>query len=334
MRDVLIPSIGRRIPVLGYGCGALTGTSRKIADRLLQTAFDSGIRHFDVARYYGYGEAEGILGAFLKSRRAEVTITTKFGIQPPRRSSALGFAVRAGRRVLRLFPSARKVVQARIQGLVKGGAFSAEDARSSLETSLRELGTDHIEFYLLHDYVVDDRPIDELVAFLEGAVAAGKVGRFGVATGIENVLRALQSRPGLCDVLQFENSAVKQNVGKLAIGASTSRVVITHGAVGQSHREVSAFLGAHRDKAKEWSEKIGADCSQAFTISALLLNYAVQANPGGLVLFSSMRPETVARNAKAVFDPEVTQDQIRLFAQLVQQVLNPQFQTEPQRLKP
>ena len=101
MRDVLIPAIGRRIPVLGFGCSALTGSNRKIADRLLQTAFDSGIRHFDVARYYGYGESEKILGAFLKSRRSEVTITTKFGIQPPRRASALGMALRAGRRILR-----------------------------------------------------------------------------------------------------------------------------------------------------------------------------------------------------------------------------------------
>jgi D-threo-aldose 1-dehydrogenase len=334
VRDVLTPVIGRRIPVLGFGCSALTGTSRKIADRLLRTAFDSGIRHFDVARYYGYGESEGILGTFLKSRRAEVTITTKFGIQPPRRSSALGFAVRAGRRVLRLLPSARKMVQARTQGLVKSRAFNAEDARNSLEASLRELGTDHIEFYLLHDYVVDDQPTDELVAFLQGAVAAGKVGRFGIATGIENVLRALQSQPKLCDVLQFENSVVKQNIGRLPERAATDRVVITHGAVGQTHREVSAFLGAHRDKAKEWSEKIGTDCSQAFTISGLLLNCAVQANPGGLLLFSSMKPETVARNAKAVFEPEVTQDQTKLFAQLVRRELNPQFQTEPRRLKP
>lgn len=327
MRDVLVPAIGRRIPVLGFGCSALTGTSRKVADRLLQTAFNSGIRHFDVARYYGYGESEGILGALLKSRRAEVTITTKFGIQPPRRSSALGFAVRAGRRVLRLLPSARKMVQSRTQGLVRGGAFSVQDARSSLETSLRELGTDHIEFYLLHDYVVDDRPVDELVSFLQAAVSAGKVGRFGIATGIENVLRALQSQPGLCDVLQFENSVVNQNMGRLPIGATTDRVVITHGAVGQSHREVSALLSAHRDKANEWSEKIGADCSQAFTISALLLNYALQANPGGLVLFSSMKPETIARNAKAVFAPEFSSAQIALFAQLVQQDLEPLFQS-------
>jgi D-threo-aldose 1-dehydrogenase len=327
LRDVLIPAIGRRIPVLGFGCSALTGTSRKIADRLLQTAFDSGIRHFDVARYYGYGEAEGILGAFLKSRRAEVTITTKFGIQPPRRSSALGFAVRAGRRVLRLLPSARKMVQSRTQGLAKGGAFSVKDARSSLETSLRELGTGRIDFYLLHDYVVADQPADELVAFLEGVVAAGKVGRFGIATGIENVLRGLQFKPRLCDVLQFENSAVKRNMSRLSPGIAPGRLVITHGAVGPSHREVSAFIGAHREKAKDWSETIGADCSQAFSISALLLNYAVQANPGGLVLFSSMKPETVARNAKVVFDPEFSSAQIALFAQLVQQELDPLIQS-------
>jgi hypothetical protein len=179
----------------------------------------------------------------------------------------------------------------------------------------------------LHNYVVDDQPADELVAFLEGAAAAGEVGRFGIATGIENVLRGLQFKPRLCDVLQFENSVVKQNIGRLPIGAAANRVVVTHGAVGQSYREVSAFLGAHRDKAKEWSEKIGADCSQPSTSSALLLNYAVEANPGGLVLFSSMKPETVARNAKAVFEPEFFSAQIASFAQLVQQELDPLFQS-------
>jgi diketogulonate reductase-like aldo/keto reductase len=286
---------------------------------LLQTAFDSGIRHFDVARYYGYGEAEAILGAFLKSRRAEVAITTKFGIQPPRRSSALGFAVRAGRRVLRMLPSARKMVQARTSGLVKGGAFSVEDARSSLEASLRELGTDHVDFFLLHDFAVDDQPVDQLATFLEDAVKAGKVRRFGLGTGIDNVLRALQSQPRLCDVLQFENSVLRRNMDRLTPGAAADRLVITHGGVGQSFREVSAFLDAHRGKAKEWSEKIGADFSQPYTISGLLLNYAVEANPRGLVLFSSVKPGTIARNAEAVLESEFSAEQVALFAQLLRQ---------------
>ena len=61
-RAIAVPGVGIKIPVLGFGCSSLTGTGRKNADRLLGTAFDAGVRHFDVARYYGYGEAEKILG--------------------------------------------------------------------------------------------------------------------------------------------------------------------------------------------------------------------------------------------------------------------------------
>jgi D-threo-aldose 1-dehydrogenase len=323
LRDISIPSTKVCIPVLGFGCSALTGTSRKNAERLLGTAFDSGIRHFDVARYYGYGESEGILGAFLKTRRADVTITTKFGIQPPRRASALGIAVRAGRRILRVLPSARKAVQRRTQGLVQGGAFSVEDARGSLDTSLRELGTDHVDFYLLHEYVADGRPVDELVAFLEGAVNAGKIGRFGIGTGIENVLAALRGEPRLCDVLQFENSVLKENIGKLPFGTASERLLITQGVVGHASRVLSSFLLGDHDRARVWSEKLGVDFSQKFMLSGLLLNYAVAANPGGLVLFSSMKPETVAQNAKAVFAPEFSAAQVALFAELVRRDVMP-----------
>jgi D-threo-aldose 1-dehydrogenase len=323
VRDADMAATGGGIGRLGFGCSALTGTSRKVAERLLGTAFDSGIRHFDVARYYGYGESEEILGGFLKTRRVEVTITTKFGIQPPRRSSALGIAVRAGRRILRVLPSARRMVQTRTQGLIQGGAFSVDDARSSLDTSLRELGTDYVDFYLLHEYVADGRPVDELVAFLEGAVRAGKVGRFGIGTGIENILAALRYEPRLCDVLQFENNVMKENASKLPSGTAKERLVITQGAVGHAYRILSSFLLGHSAKAREWSEKLGADCSQAFTISGLLLNYAVAANPGGSVLFSSMKPETVARNAKAVFAPEFSTAQVAMFSELVRQDVAP-----------
>ncbi len=68
------------IPVIGFGWSSLASVGRKNAIRLLESAFDGGIRHFDVARYYGYAETEGVLGTFIKSRRAQVTVKTKFGI--------------------------------------------------------------------------------------------------------------------------------------------------------------------------------------------------------------------------------------------------------------
>ena len=88
MMEIVVPGLAVRTPAVGFGCSSLTGTSPSNANRVLQTAFDAGVRHFDTARYYGYGEGEGILGRFLKSRRSDVTITTKFGIEPPRRTAA------------------------------------------------------------------------------------------------------------------------------------------------------------------------------------------------------------------------------------------------------
>ncbi len=64
MRRIAVPGIAIPIPVLGFGCSALTSMGEGQALQVLATAFDAGVRHFDVARYYGYGESEGLLGRF------------------------------------------------------------------------------------------------------------------------------------------------------------------------------------------------------------------------------------------------------------------------------
>ncbi|HXN22766.1 MAG TPA: aldo/keto reductase [Candidatus Dormibacteraeota bacterium] len=316
--EIAVSGLAVRTPVVGFGCSSLTGTDLSNANRVLETAFDAGVRHFDAARYYGYGEAEGILGRFLKSRRSEVTISTKFGIEPPRRTTALGVGLYVGRRIVRLLPGVRGLLQRGTQSLVKSGAFSAQQAQGSLETSLRELSTDHIDFYLLHDYIVGEQPPDELLAFLENTVKAGKIGSFGIGTGFENVLQALERQPRLCDVLQFQNSVLTRNCDYLPRGNS-DRLVITHGALGGSYRSVLTFLEARRDVAKGWAAKLGCHRLDEDTLSALMLNYAADANPKGLVLFSSRDPVRVSRNVKAVLESDFSAAQIAMFGELVKQ---------------
>jgi D-threo-aldose 1-dehydrogenase len=318
MTEIVVPGLAVRTPAVGFGCSSLTGTDLSNANRVLQTAFDAGVRHFDTARYYGYGEGEGILGRFLKGRRSEVTISTKFGIEPPRRTTALGVGLYVGRRIVRLLPTLRAFLQRGTQSLVKSGAFSAQQAQGSLETSLRELSTDHIDFYLLHDYVVSEQPPDELLAFLESSVKAGKIRSFGIGTGFENVLQALDRQPQLCSVLQFQNSVLTRNSDHLPRGNS-NRVVITHGALGRSYRSVLTFLESRWDVAKDWAAKIGCHRLDENTLSALMLNYAADANPKGLVLFSSRDPVRVSRNVKAILESDFSLAQIAKFRELVNQ---------------
>src|ERR1700744_6008843 len=74
------------LPRLGFGCsGLMASLDRFESARVLRSAAEAGISHFDVAPSYGYGEAEGVLGEFLRGRRDAFTVTSKFGIAPPSR---------------------------------------------------------------------------------------------------------------------------------------------------------------------------------------------------------------------------------------------------------
>jgi aryl-alcohol dehydrogenase-like predicted oxidoreductase len=69
---------------LGLGCSTFGGSTGAGAARAsLNRAFEQGIVYFDVARSYGYGQAEGIVGKFARGKRDQVIIASKFGIVPP-----------------------------------------------------------------------------------------------------------------------------------------------------------------------------------------------------------------------------------------------------------
>jgi D-threo-aldose 1-dehydrogenase len=316
MKEVLVKKLGVKIPAAGFGCSALTGTDRGTAVRVLEAAFDAGVRHFDIARYYGFGQAEGILGNFVKRYRSQVTITTKFGITPPERSPILGLAIDIGRRTLRLFPALRPLMQRKSQALIKIERFSPEKARSSLETSLRELKTEYVDIYLLHDYAAYDEPVDEILAFLEDTAKAGKIRCFGIGTSFEDALRSVRQQPQLCDVIQFQNSVLTQTTERLPV-SSTDRLVITHGSLGEGYRSVYSFLKMRRNVAKVWSFELGVDLLNQSVLSGLMLGYAAYANPNGLVLFSSRDPIRVKSNAKSLVETVMSSGQIVMFARLI-----------------
>jgi aryl-alcohol dehydrogenase-like predicted oxidoreductase len=324
-KSIAVPGVSIEIPIIGFGCSSLASVGKEKALRLLETAYDAGVRHFDVAPYYWYGEAEGLLGNFARARRGSMTITTKFGIEPPKRTSALRLAMQAGRRLVRLVPAARSFLSRRAQGLVKSGGFSAQDAQASLERSLRELRTDYIDFFLLHDYQFSEEPPNELIAFLTATVKAGKIRYFGLGTSIEHIVRAMQTQPKLCGVVQFENSVLQRNVKRLPQeGPQPLRV--TFGALGASHVSLSGRLKANSELTRKWSTQLGLDCSKDETLSTLMLNFAIQANPNGLVLFSSRDAQRVEHDIRGVLESDISAAQVSLFGQLVERDLVPATQ--------
>ena len=101
------------VPALGFGTAPIMGrVSRRAGSAALERAHAAGIRHFDTARSYGWGEAEGVVGAVLgRHRREDIRIVTKCGILPVRNSHLLRLAKSAARWALALSPGLKAHVR-------------------------------------------------------------------------------------------------------------------------------------------------------------------------------------------------------------------------------
>jgi D-threo-aldose 1-dehydrogenase len=319
MRTVALPGTDLVPSRLAFGSALLMGKlGRRESVRLLEVAHESGITHFDTARAYGYGEAESALGEFLSRHRDGVTVTTKLGIMPPRRSRGLQAAKSFGRVAASRAPALRRLMRKGAERLVQTGRFDPAEARTSLDTSLRDLGTDVVDILLLHECRPDDLRTEGLLDFLQGAVREGKIRYFGVATDSESTQVILRERPEFAQVAQVAHNAVDRTLERLPALGGTA--VITHSAVGAPLERLTELLRDARRR-ERWSQALGVDCARPEVIGSLLLAYALQSNPDGVVLFASTDAERIRSNAALADATEFSSEQIRDFARLTQDAI-------------
>lgn len=298
---------GRTTTRLGFGCsGLMGGLSERQSLRLLEIAFDNGIRHFDVAPSYGHGRAEHCLGKFLRGKADRVTVATKYGILPPVHAGMLD----AVRMVVRPFaaqlPALRHRVAHAVAGLKSQAKFSATEARQSLDRSLKQLGVERIDLFLLHEATADDLHDPALLVFLEQSRTAGKIGAFGVGTERRNLKPLLEHHSQVCHVLQFECSVLDPKP-------------MYPGAFSIHHRAISGALTLLRRKfqldtaaCRRWSNAVNADLADEKMLAAILLRTALLSNLNGMLLFSSRKQAHIETNLRVMENPTWTDRAIRL----------------------
>ena len=203
---------------LGFGCGSVMGrVGRSQSLRTIAAALDGGITHFDVARLYGYGEAEALVGEALAGKRDRVVIASKFGLAAPRAAGALKALKPIAQQLAARVPGARAVLRSLVGGAAQAAdRFSLASAQASLDQSLAALKTDYLDIWFLHDCAAEDLT-GELRAFLEAQVAAGKIRAYGAASTIDVVAR-LHAAHGDGMLYQFPSSITDGNAVRLPAG--------------------------------------------------------------------------------------------------------------------
>jgi aryl-alcohol dehydrogenase-like predicted oxidoreductase len=195
-----------QISPLGFGCAPIMGKIGKTqALRAMAIAFDLDIKHFDIARSYGFGQAESILGHFIKGRRGVITITSKFGVVPPKLSLRTRALIPIARSMTHFMPQLKTRLKRKSGQLLSERCFATAYAQQCLHTTLTELGTDYLDIYLLHEpESTQIHNIAEISEFMETNINAGKILRWGFAYGkVEDFGWAGNFAS---DILQFEGN--------------------------------------------------------------------------------------------------------------------------------
>lgn len=312
MESVELGNTGRSTSRLGYGCSSLMGaTGRKESLALLEVAFDAGLRHFDVAPMYGYGAAEGCLGEFLARHRADVTVATKYGIPPASNQGLLAAARRLAGPVVKLLPGLKRRLARAAESVAAApeprASFTAGEAKLSLERSLRELRTERIDVWLLHEVEAADLADDRLLRLLEDSAAAGTIGTFGAGSEGSRIAALLETRAAYCRVLQFEWSVLDPT---LAMPVFT----LHHRSLTDNFRALHAALVSEAQVGRRWSEAVGHDLLRRETLASLMLKASLVRNPSSVVLFSSRDPAHIRHNVEVAGDASLAEPARRLHA--------------------
>lgn len=141
---------------IGLGCASFVSKGRGVAEaearRILNSAYDAGVRFFDTAYMYGAGRSEELVGEELASRRDTFTLLTKGGVELSDPTN-----------VATMRPSTSKAA-----------------LRRQIETSLERLRTDHVDIFLLHQ-PDPDRPVEEQMEALAELRERGLATEVGIS---------------------------------------------------------------------------------------------------------------------------------------------------------
>ncbi len=299
--------------VLGFGTAPLGNMFRNIPEEeaaaTVHAAWESGIRYYDSAPFYGAGLAEIRLGkALARYQRDDYIISSKVGrivldeiVGGPQEFGEKGTLFQHGRK--------NKVIN----------DYSADATLRSIDDSLKRLGTDRLDIVWVHDIAQDFYGEEWLARFEEARTGAfrvltrlreeGVIKAWGLGVNrvepIELTMDLQEARPdgfllaGRYTLLDHERALQRvmpgalQNGMEIVVGGPYSSGVLA-GGTHFEYQPASAEIMAKVARIKALAERHGVSIKAA-ALQFVLANPAVAA-----VIPGASKPERIAEDKLAL----------------------------------
>lgn len=304
---------GLTVSEIGYGAwglgqGAWVGADDDSGVRALHRAIDLGVTFIDTAR--AYDRSERVVGRALKQLRGGgdgVHVATKVGPKVP----------------VSLAPS----------GIDPMEAFPGSHLRESLETSLRELGRDHVDLLQLHTWEDEWTGRGDWLETVDALKREGRIRFFGISVKDhqpENVLTVL--RTGVVDAVQVIYNIFEQAPSDALLPACEEygvgvigRVALDEGALTGSIRTGVTFPEGdwrnwyfREDRPAQVEKRVEAIAAElgipVGELPSTALRFALAGQAVSTVIVGMRSLTNVERNAAIADAPPLTPHQLSLLA--------------------
>jgi aryl-alcohol dehydrogenase-like predicted oxidoreductase len=295
MRNVFCPGLGRDVSALGFGCAALgSRVSETQGRRALERAFEQGVTWYDVASFYGDGEAEAIFGRFLTGRRDKVVVCTQLGSPRAAPSPVARLFTRLRHLLLRSFPELGEV-SARPFHRRGAKTLGAGEIESSIIESLRRLKSDYVDVVALHDPSPLECADHDILDALERLVEKGYARCLAVSGPVSAIDAALAASSQF-QIAQFANNPFDSQARRLRMELSAAtRFVVTQSVFKSgAYERVSQLLASDGGRLASLASQLSY--GPPFIASDMLLDYAFATNPDGVVLAGMFNPSHIVQN--------------------------------------
>lgn len=288
-----------RLTRLCFGTGTLFRLhSSRERQRLLDAAYDLGIRHFDTARSYGLGDAEREVGRFVSRHRGDVTVATKFGMRLSRTGSLLKPLQTAARRVVGMFPGLRKQLRKRQLPIIAPRSFDLATAKDSLHTSLRELAVERIDMLFLHEPDQSTAIDPELADWLVQARDDGMIRTWGLSGPLASISAVREQSPVVATVMQYASDAVS----RMTSPPPPSGPRVTYSPFANALEPILTTLAHSSPAAHDWQHRLDLPAAKGAVAELLLADSCVEPNRDPIV-FSTTSERHLESLVQAAYDP-------------------------------